>query len=229
VKRRLVRAVVYAAVLASTLRIYSLPNDDMAGAGGGSLPRILWLGALGTLLLYLALVAGPLLDLFPRLPGRSVLVASRRAFGVSAAVTSGLHGYHGIFDWIGSFDALKYWGTDYCVSLALGGGAWIILVVLAATSFDLAARAMGPRWKRLHRGVYFAAVLVVAHAMMVTIHIINLLPVLVAGFVAVELLLVLEILRLRKAGWRPLPLLAAWALSSPPLYWSFFLIGHHRH
>lgn len=225
----LVRAAVYALVARTVWWIYSLPNDDMDGAGGGSLPRIIWLGGLCTLLLYLALIPGPLYSVFPRLPGRAVFVAARRALGVSAAVTAGLHGYHSIVDWIGGLDGLKYWGTDYCVSLLLGAIAWIILVALAATSFDLAASRMGARWKQLHRGVYVAALLVVAHAMMVTIHIVDPEPLLWTCFRAVELLFVLELLRLAKMGWGFVPLVAGWGVFSAVLYWSFFLIGHHRH
>jgi methionine sulfoxide reductase heme-binding subunit len=41
--------------------------------------------------------------------------------------------------------------------------AFIILLALASTSFRWAMKRMGKRWKRLHRLIYLAAVLVVLH------------------------------------------------------------------
>lgn len=216
-------------VFTATRQIYAWPNDDMGGAGGGSLQRVIWLGALATVLLYLALLPGPLYAVFPSLPGRRLFTSARRALGVSAAVLAGLHGYHGFVDWGGGIEGLRYWGVDYNVSLLLGGLAWMLLLPLVATSFDAALRAMGERWQRLHRAVYAAAVLVVAHAMMVTIHILDLQSVLWAGFVAIEFLLVLEALRLRRGGSPARFLVAGLTVASAALYWSFFLIGHHRH
>ena len=212
-----------------TWRVYAMPNDDMGGVGGGSMERVIALGAVATVLLYAALLPGALYGAFPRLPGKRAFLAARRALGVSSAVLGGLHGWHGCVDWVGGFENLRYWGADYTTSLALGALAWGITLALAATSLDFAVRALGSRWPLLHRGVYAAAVLVVAHAMMTTIHIVNLLPLLVAGFVAIEVLLLLEVLRARRAGWNWTPLLAALGAATLPLYWSFFLIGHHRH
>jgi DMSO/TMAO reductase YedYZ heme-binding membrane subunit len=148
---------------------------------------------------------------------------------VSAAVVSVLHGYHSIVDWVGGFDMLRYWGWDYVVSLLLGVIASVILLVLAATSFDAIVRRMGPAWYRLHRSIYLAGLLVVAHAMMTTIHILDLAPLLWTGFLALVFLLLLEMIRLGKAGWRRAPLAATFATLTAAFYWSFFLIGHHRH
>lgn len=48
--------------------------------------------------------------------------------------------------------------------LALGMGAFALLVPLAATSFNRAIKALGgPRWRRLHMLVYPAAVLALIH------------------------------------------------------------------
>lgn len=47
--------------------------------------------------------------------------------------------------------------------ITLGFAAFLLLLLLSLTSFNLAQRKMGRSWKRLHRAVYFAAVLAVLH------------------------------------------------------------------
>lgn len=47
--------------------------------------------------------------------------------------------------------------------VTLGFGAYIILCLLAMTSFNYAQRKMGRNWKRLHRTVYVASILAVLH------------------------------------------------------------------
>lgn len=48
--------------------------------------------------------------------------------------------------------------------ILVGTLAWLLLLALAATSFNRAIRALGaPRWQALHRLVYAAAVLAVLH------------------------------------------------------------------
>jgi sulfoxide reductase heme-binding subunit YedZ len=47
--------------------------------------------------------------------------------------------------------------------LWVGLPAFIILIALAATSFRWAMKRMGKNWTRLHRLIYFAAILVVLH------------------------------------------------------------------
>ena len=47
--------------------------------------------------------------------------------------------------------------------ITLGFMAWFILLLLALTSFNRAQRWLGRNWKRLHRAVYFTAILAVMH------------------------------------------------------------------
>jgi sulfoxide reductase heme-binding subunit YedZ len=48
--------------------------------------------------------------------------------------------------------------------ITVGFAAWLLLLPLAATSFNWAIRKMGGKqWKRLHRLVYVAAVLAIVH------------------------------------------------------------------
>src|SRR3972149_2429890 len=81
------------------------------------------------------------------------------------------------------YAAIHFWlfiGADYGYQLNLivpeflqkyylwaGLPAFIILLALAATSFKWAMRRLGKRWKRLHRLIYLAALLVVLHLALV--------------------------------------------------------------
>ncbi len=48
--------------------------------------------------------------------------------------------------------------------ITVGMVAWLLLLALAATSFNRAIKALGaPQWQRLHRAVYGVAVLAVLH------------------------------------------------------------------
>ncbi|MBV1732666.1 MAG: sulfoxide reductase heme-binding subunit YedZ [Hydrogenophaga sp.] len=48
--------------------------------------------------------------------------------------------------------------------ILVGFGSWVLLLIMAATSFNRAIRAMGAaRWKLLHRSVYAVAGLAVLH------------------------------------------------------------------
>ena len=48
--------------------------------------------------------------------------------------------------------------------ILVGSLAWLLLLALAATSFNRAIRALGaPRWQALHRAVYAIAVLALLH------------------------------------------------------------------
>ncbi|AXK71679.1 sulfoxide reductase heme-binding subunit YedZ [Lysobacter sp. TY2-98] len=47
--------------------------------------------------------------------------------------------------------------------VTVGFAAWLLLVPLAATSFQRAMRALGRRWGQLHRAIYVIAVLAVLH------------------------------------------------------------------
>lgn len=47
--------------------------------------------------------------------------------------------------------------------LTLGLVSWLILLALAATSFQKAQRKLGPRWQKLHNFVYLVAILAPIH------------------------------------------------------------------
>jgi hypothetical protein len=138
------------------------------------------------------------------------------------------HAYHGFYGFLGGFEALRYWGTDYSISLLLGLIATVLLVPSALTSFDAAATWLGRRWKRLHRLAYLAGVLALAHSVTVTIHVVDLWPWLAGTYVALLALLLLESLKIdrarrgtRRGSW-PVTTSVGLPLGAGVLYWSFF-------
>jgi DMSO/TMAO reductase YedYZ heme-binding membrane subunit len=113
------------------------------------------LTAFASLALFLAVfVASALVRRWPR-PGTRWLLRNRRWVGLSFAVSHGLH--------LLALIALGVWFPhpflDHldAVTLVAGGGGFVVIAVLAATSNDAAVRRLGAaRWRRLHRaGVYY--------------------------------------------------------------------------
>jgi len=107
-----------------------------------------------------SMMATPLAMLFK---GRSFpiwLKKNRRYFGVAAFAYSALHlGFYLVSR--GSLEKILGQATDF--DILTGWLAFLIFLPLAATSFDAAVRALGPRWKSVQRWVYAAAVLTLLH------------------------------------------------------------------
>lgn len=95
--------------------------------------------------------------------GFTALSPLRRALGLYAFLYATLH-------------VLAFVGLDYRFRLALiatviwesrrelvGGAAFLILTLLALTSIPGSMKRLGEWWRRLHRFVYLAALLVVVH------------------------------------------------------------------
>ncbi len=84
----------------------------------------------------------------------------RRALGVASFAYAALH--TGVY-------LERKWGADLILKegleadLATGWIALGIYAVLAITSNDASVRAMGRSWKKLHRWVYTATALILAH------------------------------------------------------------------
>lgn len=228
---KFVRPLIHVIAIALAAWTFRQPAGEFAAMVGPAMDRTLWFGLFATVFLYLALLPGPLYAAFPKLPGRALFTHARRAFGIDSAVFAGIHGWYGFFGWVGGFEGLEFWSWDYNASLLLGTIAFAILALLAVTSFDVVVNVMGRLWKRVHGAVYVAALLVIMHAASVTIHILNLRPPLYGWFVAIAALLVLEFLRLRARGKNGTTRVAGGvlAVSLALLFWSTFLISHHRH
>lgn len=156
-------------------------------------------GFIGLLLLYLAILASPLTKVFPHIPGRDAYLHARRAIGVSAFYYACLHGYITFFGQLDGFGGIKYLNHTYTVSILAGAFTLVILLVMAATSFDWVVDHMGYKhWKLLHRLVYLASIAILAHIVLIGPHYDNGLSFLsVLTYLAVAFLVSLEILRIR--------------------------------
>lgn len=91
------------------------------------------------------------------------LLRWRRALGISAFVVASAH----VVVYVAFYQAFDITAiTDDVVKrpyIMIGLACWLALLPLALTSTARARRAMGTRWYRLHRLVYFAIALVIAH------------------------------------------------------------------
>lgn len=70
--------------------------------------------------------------------------------------------------------------------LTLGLICWLILLSLAATSFQWAQRKLGPRWQKLHNYVYLVAILAPIHFIW-SVKILSPQPIIYAGIAAILL------------------------------------------
>lgn len=107
------------------------------------------------LLLYLVVfVARPLHQLV-KSPATASLLRSRRLVGISLA---GAHTVHlALVVWLYGFVLQR---PAPLLSITVGGGAYVLLYAMLATSFDGAARRIGSvAWRRLHKtGLYWLGV-----------------------------------------------------------------------
>src|SRR5215831_13241857 len=107
---------------------------------------------------------------------------------------------------------------------------------MSIASLPPVARRMGRWWKPAQRLIYVAAVLVLVHAVTVTIHLVHLRAILVGAYVALLPLVAVELIRLdrwARARSDRLPrnvfALISVPVASAMLFLAFFLIGHHEH
>lgn len=129
---------------------------------------------LSVIYLYLSLLWGPLYGAFPNLPLKALYFKARRTIGVSAFVFGLLHAYIAFFGLLGGFDGFNFLTTNYVVSILFGAVGLAIFFLMTLTSLDYAVNKLGKHWKRLHRFVYIAAVVIFIHTVMLGSHFINL-------------------------------------------------------
>ena len=147
--------------------------------------------------LYITLLASPLIRIIPRLPCAGIYVQARRALGLSAFYFGLLHTSFAFFGQLGGFTGLSFLNGRYLLAISLSATALFILTLMALTSFDRVIQKMGfKNWKRLHRLVYLAAVLILIHALMLGTHFTNLSSAIPQIFsLAISILAFLEALR----------------------------------
>ena len=117
-------------------------------------------GEFSARLMILAMMMTPLVMLAPRWRFFRWLMARRRYFGVAAFSYAVAHAVIYLVD-LGS--VREVWGQFFTLSILAGWVGLFFFLPLAVTSNDWAARLLGRRWKLLHRLVYAAAVVVLAH------------------------------------------------------------------
>jgi methionine sulfoxide reductase heme-binding subunit len=116
-------------------------------------------GDIAIILLLLSLTCTPLHNL----TGYSSLLKLRRPLGLYAFAYAFLH--YILFVGVDFGFNLRYLIPEFLEKryLWVSLPALLILTVLAITSFKAAKRLLGKNWKRLHRLVYLAIILVVLH------------------------------------------------------------------
>ncbi len=98
-----------------------------------------------------------------RLTGRGWLLRFRRMLGLFAFFYASLHLL--TYLWLDQFFDLRAIAEDVTERpyIALGLGAYLLMVPLALTSTRSMVRRLGRRWQVLHRAVYPLAILAVLH------------------------------------------------------------------
>ena len=108
----------------------------------------------------IAMLASPLMLVFKGWRGPLWLKRNRRCFGVAAF---GYAALHTLFYLVDAQSLARVLAEVPRLYIWTGWLAFAIFVPLAATSMDYFVRAMGPKWKRLQRWTYAAAVLTLIH------------------------------------------------------------------
>jgi len=133
-------------------------------------------GDAGYVLLWTAIVIGPLATLWA--PARK-LIPWRRQLGIWFAIAASLHSLLILNGWarwsVSRFFGYEFipqlgrdarWEPGFGLANLLGLTALFVGLMLAATSSDMAMKALGrPSWKFLHTGVYFVFYVGSLHAL----------------------------------------------------------------
>ena len=111
-------------------------------------------------LLILALALTPLRKFLPNSPVLGWFVRQRRYFGLASFGYAAAH----LLAYLAKAGALEPVASEAAEPGMLAGYVALLLFVpLALTSNDAAVKKLGSQWKRLHRLVYFAAILTFVH------------------------------------------------------------------
>ncbi len=150
-------ALVILAAMPVAILFYRGLHDDLSADPVEYILHYTGIWALRFLLITLAVT--PLRRLF-NLP---VLLRFRRILGVTAWIYASLHfGVYLVLDL--QFD-LAHLGEDIIKRpyITVGFLAWLLMTPLALTSSNRAVKALGRRWKQLHRLIYIIVLLACLH------------------------------------------------------------------
>ncbi len=126
----------------------------------------------GLYLLFATLIPGLLSVYFPNFSLNALLVRARRALGLSGFFFGATHGILGfIYSLSANVFAPLFLPVRQQIALVCSFVAFCVLALMAISSIDAVERGLGPlRWKRLHRFVYWAIILIVIHAFFIGSH-----------------------------------------------------------
>jgi hypothetical protein len=146
-------------IVASNLALAGLLTAlSLAGLVGATDPS----AYVGSVLLVGSIIPSNLLRLgwFPQERRMRALARLRKPLGISAGVWFVVHSAASVWE---LFDLSLPLGPQFArTGILLGLVATLVFVLMLATS---TAQALGPNWKRLHRLVWFAVPLSLAHAL----------------------------------------------------------------
>lgn len=133
-----------AALIAGAVAIYAAYDAPVDG-----IRRVIRVTAHTSLALFLlAFLGSTLVRLWPSDATRW-LRARRRQFGVSFAVSHIVHAIAIVA--LARTDQPLFWQLSSVGNIAAGSTAYVVILLMLATSFDATARLLGPRlWTRLH-------------------------------------------------------------------------------
>lgn len=121
---------------------------------------------------YVALVLSPLSKVTGMRGPIPLFLFSRRAIGVSAAYFALLHTGISFWGQVGGPAGISLLPSRFDWALGMGVVMLVILLLMAATSFDRVIRFMTfRRWKMLHRLTYIGGVLAIFHVWLIGTHI----------------------------------------------------------
>ena len=119
-----------------------------------------WTGVQSARLLLLTIAVTPLLRLLPRMPAIRWLMRRRRDVGL---VTFFYALAHTVAYLVRKSDLQLILSEGFEAGLLTGWIAFLVFIALAVTSNDASVRALGRKWRSLHKAVYVAAILTYLH------------------------------------------------------------------
>jgi len=136
---------------------YQVLNEKVGGEPVEYIIHYTGIGALNTLLV--VLLISPVSKYFKQ----GLLMQTRRLVGLYVFAYASLH----IFAFV-SLDLLFEWSLLFTEVfkrpyILVGALAYVILALLAITSFSALKRKMGKHWQQLHNGIYAVALLAPIH------------------------------------------------------------------
>ncbi|MCY3885068.1 MAG: ferric reductase-like transmembrane domain-containing protein [Gammaproteobacteria bacterium] len=144
-----------------------------------------WTGEQSARLLIVTLAITPARRLFPKIRALRWFVARRRDLGIATFLYAAMHTLAYLVK-KSNFKVILSEASE--IGVLLGWLAFVVILLLAATSNDYSVRRLGPHWKTLHRYVYGAALLTFLHWILTAFD-----P--TAGFIHLGVLIVLLALR----------------------------------